>query len=482
MPLQDSLGLTTAKKVMGTSSPIWTILLASTYHIFGDHAIVVPIMESNFTGLAVTLAGALALRLTQTKSTSEMMLRMVVASAISWVCLLQTSVAQMETPLAIALLLFGIYLVSDEDASGQINHRVNAGLAMIVLAAFTRLELGLFFLLATLFLLGNKKLKFKTMMYAGLAGIAGIAWQWQQFGTLVTNTIRAKSKAFGHVPFLYDLNALGLSRLRSVICLVLLCITFSQVIKKRPLQNTPFASYILLLGGFGLCALYLLFGALVFPWYVPLVTVPVTLGLILFIPDNFGRKAWGVAVVLLLFGAWSNARYGRHLVMQALFGHRPEDGLIDAQEARVHEYLKIGSILNDTCPNGILLTSEIGGLGYSFHGRVLDGLGLVTPAAVAYHPLRFPEDSPTRNGAAIPPRYAWDVMADLIVTYQIMGEVVIKQGPSLGYVDLVLPPFPAEDYVPADYYLGAMHVLVRKGGACSVQSVEESLQKGFGSS
>jgi hypothetical protein len=154
--------------------------------------------------------------------------------------------------------------------------------------------------------------------------------------------------------------------------------------------------------------------------------------------------------------------------------------LHDAQAARVHEYLKIGMLLNNACPKATLLTSEIGGLGYSFHGRILDGMGLVTPEAVAYHPLHFPEDSPSGADGAIPPRYAQAAKPDLIVTYRILGEATIQQGPSLGYVDFVLPPFPMEDDVPAGYYLGAMHVMVRKSGLCLAWKVRDSLQKGFG--
>ena len=61
-------------------------------------------------------------------------------------------------------------------------------------------------------------------------------------------------------------------------------------------------------------------------------------------------------------------------------------------------------------------------------------------------------------------------MADLIVTYQIMGEATVQRGPSLGYVDFVLPPFGKEEYVPDGYCLGPMHVMVRKGGLCSTRA------------
>jgi hypothetical protein len=468
------------EKVMGTSSPIWTILLGLAYRIFGDHPVVVPTIEALITGLAATIAGLLALRLTQQQSANSMTLRFLGASLITWTCLLEAAVSQMETPLAITFLLAGIFLLSGTDRPGLINTRVHAGLAIMTLAVFTRLELALFLMLVALCLLLSRKLRIGTVFYACVVGVAACLWQLHQFGTLVPNTVGAKAKAYQHIPISQSLTALGLSQLAMPVFILLLCVLLWMVWDKRDLRETPLAASILLLGGLGLGILYVSRGVLVFPWYVPLVLLPFTLGLFLILPERSGKTVWALALVLILWPLRGPVWFCRHVATEALLGHRPKDGFNDAQAARVHEYLKIGGLLNSACPQATLLTSEIGGLGYSFHGRVLDGLGLVTPEAVAYHPLHFPEDSPSNIEGAIPPRYAQAAMADVIVTYQILGEATIQRAPSLGYVDFVLPPFPMEDYVPAGYYLGLMHVMVRKNGLCSAQEVKDSLQNAFG--
>ena len=467
------------EKILGTSSPLWTILLALSYRLFGHFDLLVPILEAMAVGAATTIAALLALRLDEQKkmgNNPNFGVKVLGASFITWMCLLDSAVAQMESPLALALLLTGFLLLTKERRTDSLHLSAHAGLALIVLSILTRLEFMVFALLATIFLLWSRRWQKETFALAGAVALSGCLWLYHQFGTIVPNTISAKARAYCHIRLADVLNNFALTPIRLPLFFSLLLI-LGWMISKRYLSVSSSIGYIMALGGLILGSLYAINRTLVFPWYVPLVVLPFTLGMWLIYIDQSERIPQLISIILVLGGLRISVGQNRHLLQEALLGHRPVDGLWDAQAARVHEYLRVGSALNDICPGGKLLTSEIGGLGYSFHGYISDGLGLVTPEAVQYHPLHFPEDSPSHNDAAIPPRFAAALKPDLIVTYNIMGEAIINKAFSMGYTDLQLPPFPAEDYVPAGYYLGSMHVLVRKDGVCPVFGVEDALRR-----
>jgi hypothetical protein len=81
---------------------------------------------------------------------------------------------------------------------------------------------------------------------------------------------------------------------------------------------------------------------------------------------------------------------------------------------REHLYLSVGNELAASLPaDAVIAAPEIGALGYASNLRVLDTVGLVSPAALAYYPLpadQFVTDS------AIPARLIDDRQPDAVVT------------------------------------------------------------------
>lgn len=75
-------------------------------------------------------------------------------------------------------------------------------------------------------------------------------------------------------------------------------------------------------------------------------------------------------------------------------------------------------------PGQVLAAGDIGALGYYTGARILDTIGLITPASVSYYPL--PEDLYVIN-YAIPPRLVQDLKPDYLVILESYGRKGLLQ-------------------------------------------------------
>ncbi|MBV8717111.1 MAG: hypothetical protein JOZ65_18775 [Chloroflexi bacterium] len=161
----------------------------------------------------------------------------------------------------------------------------------------------------------------------------------------------------------------------------------------------PFAAFALLYVGF--YAVVGLRGVRLFPWYL----VPIA-------PFYLLAAAAGLARMRSTAPAWLAAA----LVLwqlPAIDWHAPllPAGLDLGRESL---YLSVGRDLASSLPaDAVVAAPEIGALGYASNLRVLDTVGLVSPAALPYYPLpadQFVTDS------AIPARLIDDHRPDAVVT------------------------------------------------------------------
>jgi hypothetical protein len=90
--------------------------------------------------------------------------------------------------------------------------------------------------------------------------------------------------------------------------------------------------------------------------------------------------------------------------------------------ARAERYRTLGAALYAHCPGCTLASSEIGGLGYAFRGKVFDGLGLADQAALRFHPLRVPTQRASYRVGAIPPAYIALRDPDFVVSMPLFSE------------------------------------------------------------
>jgi hypothetical protein len=115
------------------------------------------------------------------------------------------------------------------------------------------------------------------------------------------------------------------------------------------------------------------------------------------------------------------------------------------QGARVRKYLEVADRLYRVYPEYTLLSTEMGGLGFGFKGRVLDGAGLLTRNALKYHPMKVPQERPDGLTGAIPPGYVKEADPDIIVSYDCFCGAFMKSPEAGNYVTIKEPIFTSSD-------------------------------------
>lgn len=162
-----------------------------------------------------------------------------------------------------------------------------------------------------------------------------------------------------------------------------------------------------------------------FPWYFAIL-VSMHLGLLVLAAWSNQRKNLTlIALSMLVILAMGNKGAQRISSMFSIIG-------INSTE-RVQRYIDIGSALYGECPECKMLTSEIGGLGWSFEGTVYDGFGLGDPVATAYHPMSVPQHRSGTGVGAIPSDYILMRSPDFVVSMPVFIQHATQSGTLDGY-------------------------------------------------
>jgi hypothetical protein len=281
---------------------------------------------------------------------------------------------------------------------------------------------------------------------AGLVGcgfLPFVIYDLAFFGTVLPQPVRAKA-------ITYDLDlphslATSVQELPFgefgfiwIGCSIALAVSFAIPLLRRPRTRENLVVAGFPLSGVGVLVAYLAVHAYVFPWYLPLY----------FIPFIFAASCIFMrpSPPLVLLAVLTLIPAGVLLIGKATaaLGHQ-ELSISSVTNARVNQYLEVGESLRTTCPGCNLLTTEIGGLGYSFEGEIIDAEGLVSPAALAFHPLSVPDERPSLTTGAIPPEFAEAAEPDLIVSYDIFARALMRSDALTGYRAWRCPVFTAKD-------------------------------------
>jgi hypothetical protein len=448
------------QRVMVTSSPLWTWILAAAGAALPVEN-PVPWLEFAF----VLLGAAAAYQLAGDGDADGPPRLLVSATAFVavFVAVLPSSLAQMETPCAISLMLLG---------SLGILQRKNWGMALLVLACFARYECVLLLLTASLWVSIRRQWTRWSLVTSAVTALAGFEWLLSEYGTIIPNTVVAKShlylvthrhvaRAFCSIPQAAACMAIGLIW------------WFCGRDRRRPMDP---AALLLFAFGILLAAAYVTRKTFIFPWYLPLVLVPVSIAIVLWTDRSRlipVAMATALATILLFpFGKLDVALL--YAALRGVPGAVPGFPMV----ARVDEYRRIGSALYSQCPSAILMTSEIGGLGWGFPGEIRDGAGLASPEAIRYHPMRVPEERSAGTLGEIPAGFVRDRHPDLIVSYDVLAESALPAARSFGYVDYAYPMFVRSDRAWASGLWNAhqMHVLVAPDGRCSATAVDRAVR------
>jgi hypothetical protein len=419
--------------IMSSSSSGWTMFLFLFFKVFGYKLTLLPLLHATVLTLAVFVFQLLILQLTDlNRFLSFISSSVLVISACQF-----ASLGYMETTFTLALLGFGAWLY----------YRGNA-LAFLFLAAapFFRMEMWAAFILFAAGAVIFKQVKLiSSLVFSALGALPFFTYNMYFFGTNVPNTIGAKS-------VIYDLTAIDtllkewfsflqgnvagkyISVFLVVVFVVLVAIT---VVRKFAEAN----NYLLMAFGVGIAIAYVFKKILVFHWYVPIYTLPVLLGCFIWIVRE--RRVAFSAVLLLLLLPYM------FLFAQAVFASVTGEFQVYKNfkpGSRVQQYLQVSQWLNKKYPNAVLMTSEIGGLGYGFEGKILDGCGLISPEAIKYHPMKVPEQRTSSLIGAIPLKYAEQKKPELLVSLEsFCEEFSHSKFAHEKYYKIQLPVFTARD-------------------------------------
>jgi len=360
--------------------------------------------------------------------------------SITIVLLLPSSIGLMETPFALLTAGLGLYLISLEKPSGFI---------ILGFAVYLRLELTVLLVLLCIFAIFVKKFPFHQVIgYSIIGVIPFVFFDLIFYQTIVPHSIIAKSQIYSLTPINTLIDVLfksmpstsipplvvGVSLITLVV--VILWIIIKEIVKDRT-SNYPALFYF---SGVLIACAYIAGHSLLFDWYIPLYMLPIVVSLFLYLSKYPKHKILGALhFVLLLFSVIS---IGRTIYSTSYkFNHF----VLFESGSRVKVYLSIGKIINEDYPNATLLTSEIGGLGYSFHGKIFDAAGLASSNSLFFHPMNVPHDRSSGYLGAIPPSYVRLANPDIIVSYDVFAEALLRDTVSTQYNIVTLPAFLPED-------------------------------------
>ncbi len=419
--------------VMASSSTGWTILLAMLVFISSKIGLNINvIIWASFIN-AITCAGGAYIytRLFDRLVNKPQSWVIRIIFALTYLgLLLPSSIGLMETPTVMTLTGLALLLLLKNN---------KWCLVIFGMLPFLRPEFVVVSGLAFIYIRITRRFSFKEHIFYYVLGVVPfILFDLFFFKTLIPNTIKAKSivyamtyietikyfvsKIYGNLGLLIELFNVSLIQklyfagyVLWIISSILIIYTYKtcrDLLKNKRISDGEAFMIMLLLWSGSIIMAYLYNRVLVFSWYDPLFTIPLLL-LISTITINIQPKVISVALRTALLPLLLVQIFSVLQVNIAAFidpSYAPEF----TSSARVRNYVKVGQELYKQYPNARLLTSEIGGLGYGFEGYIYDGVGLVTPEALKYQPIK---NSMAIGG--IPDGYARNVHPDLIVSYDV---------------------------------------------------------------
>lgn len=378
------------ERVLGTSAPLFAILLAGLRRLTGA---AIPTLAFTLGAACLPLAALLGYRLAR-RVAGPLPSALFIAAALSPRASLEVFASGMETPLYLLGLLAAVELACrgrDAAAFGVAGAlcfvHPDAAVLVAALVFALRAERGRWPLRA--FVLGLAP------------AAAGAVILWAAYGSPVPQSVTAKRLAYAMPPG-YAISQLGETVLDAIVAreaplpplaaalvstaALALVVLFGRAALREPAVRV--------LGGFSVLTLAA-FGAanpLVFDWYRPPLALASTFVLVAG-AERLARPGRAAAATLLACSA---------AVHVATF--HPYD-----PSGREGVYARAATALG-LRPDQSVAAPEIGALGWATRARVLDTAGLASPAALAFL------DRPQGEGGSIPPRLLRETDADALVT------------------------------------------------------------------
>lgn len=458
------------ERVMGDSSLLWLLIVSGLFRLANQPA------PALVVGLECALTAALLysvdryLTLTSGK-------RSWLTTGISFVLVvllvLLSAGFLMESSLALLLIV-----LSQIAALRQ--RPVWTGLAL-GLAVATRYEMCL---LAGLAWLATPGVRGRGLFLAGFAPPILVQCTLLEvwYGALVPNTVHAKSIVYplhwsqflGGVPAFAHLGALFAA------CWVagaFACAVLAWQELRRSGDDLALRSTVVL-GAFGglLLVAYAAKHTNMFGWYWPNLTMPAALAaattLLRLVDRRPGSPAESrlslAAVGLIAVATFPYVGKTANMVLNAALNRPDRSGSLFSS-LRTDTYQAVGGELFRACPKSVMITSEIGAIGWAYKSKIIDGVGLVSPEVLRYHPMRVPEQRESEGIGSVPAQAVADLAPDLVVGMELFLHDFLVQHdkqPKLAQYQLVEQRPVIVDQGVASPLWGSQFVLVyaRPGG------------------
>lgn len=438
------------ERIMASTSPGWTIFLALLLKVLPFKIEVLSVINA-----LLTVAGAVVItRVLQQLTGQEFSLVKNAFFMLLYVCVLyESSIGLMEIPFTLLIIGLGLSFLADKKG---------VGFTFLSVAIFFRPEMVFFYIAALVYAI-KRDMALKTIIKFTVIGILPfVVYDLVFFHTLIPNTIIAKSKVYELKPF-YTLSIIICSFLPNIffpqfqvavpigyklgyffIWLIFLTIVFVTTRQKKSIStNNNDRVFLFIMPGALIACFYIFTKAMIFTWYIPLYLLPILLG----VTGEFMQKKKKevglvvniVTIPLLIFAFLyflqnSLAAYTNVSIYQNF-----------AAGARVRKYIEVSKELYWKYPDARLLSSEIGGLGWGFKGYIMDGVGLITPQALKYHPMKVPEERSLGMYGSIPTGIVIETRPEIIVSYDVFIEDLIKQSITEEYYHYQEPLFIDQD-------------------------------------
>jgi hypothetical protein len=409
--------------VMSGSSMLWMLWLAAGFRVLGHPSITLAIVTECLViaGLFVVSEGFLA------SSERRSWLTLVGAFAVSALAL-PAAGGLMETPLAVTLLVGGL--------SAFRSQRFALAGVLLGLSSATRFEMCVPALAALLLAPGwTNRLRF--VAGAGSVALALAVLLERFYGLLLPHTMAAKAIVYQvRRPDLLRMGPQEFGTYTGTALAMILCLTTAVGVIRivgRGLR-LPEASQrtALVLGSFPLtlAAIYVWQVPLIFPWYWTLSLCTMALFAGVTVVDTWTRKSAAIGVSVgaaVAIAATLTLVAGSLVSAGAAVSGNLEASPWLAENDRARTYLAIGQTLDHRCPRAVVAAPEIGALGWSFRGRILDGGGLASPEVLPFHPLRVPDERPAGGVGSIPGRAVAALQPDVLVSMELFASDFVNK-------------------------------------------------------
>ena len=355
--------------------------------------------------------------------------------------LLHSSTGLMETPLTLLIAGAGIYLLLKSNPFG---------FTLLGLAVYFRLEMSFLFALSLLIFIIQKKMDAKTIIGYSLAGISPlVCFDLYYFQTIIPHSIVAKLVIYplSYLDAFLRIMASSLFAMpnegaqilfvKALLFTAINLLTGWTALKRAMILRDIWTAFFYL-SGLGIIVFYIAGRALLVEWYIPLYMTPIFVSL--YISAHMTEHWKGIILKeLLFFTIFLSVVFMIITCYSAFFN--PSKYFLFEGGSRVKTYLHVGKTIDMEYPGARLLTSEIGGLGYSFSGEILDAAGLASSEVLKYYSEEMPEFG------GIPPEYVMQKKPEIIVTYDVFGQALSKHDIAKEYSVISVSAYLPEDEI-----------------------------------